>query len=185
MVKRCLEEDRALGIVLIRSGSDVGAPAVPFDVGTLARIVRVDHRDDGSFNLAIVGERRFRIQALVDGEPYAVGDVEVLDEEVPDVSDRLVAEVRARFQEYAQTLRRLAQRQAGTIRVPDGALELSYVVAANVQITRQEQQALLEAPSAKRLQQESALLRRELAMIQQLGAVTARRVLAPSELSLN
>lgn len=185
MVKRCLAEDRALGIVLIRSGSEVGAPAEPFGVGTLARIIRVDGRSDGTINLALVGERRFRIRSLVEGAPYAIGDVELLDDDPLDASEPLVAKVQSLFTDYVQTLRQLARQTESNVRIPEGAIELSYSVAANAQISRREQQALLEDAPTRRLQHEAAVLRRELALLHQIGAVTARRVPTKGEFSLN
>lgn len=185
MVKRCLETDRALGIVLIRSGSEVGAPAVPYDVGTLARIIRVEKRDDGTLNLTTVGERRFRIASVDDSEPYAIGDVELLEEEPPEVSGRLLATVRGQFTDYVRTLRRLARHAEAVVPIPDSPLEISYTIAANLQIGRAEQQSLLEDPPAERLRHESAVLRRELTLLDRLGAVTNRRTLSPGELPLN
>ncbi|MGH2459556.1 MAG: LON peptidase substrate-binding domain-containing protein, partial [Chloroflexota bacterium] len=165
LVKRCLEEDGALGIVLIRSGAEVGGPAVPHDVGTLARITQVDKRSDGTLHLATVGERRFRIRSIDDSRPYAVGDVELLDEGQPDVPDRLLALVREEFTQYVQVLRRLARQAERDVPIPEGGLELSYAVAANLQIRRAEQQSLLEDPPARRLAHERHLLHRELTIV--------------------
>ncbi len=185
MIRRCLADDRALGIVLIRSGTEVGASAVPFDVGTLARIALVDRQSDGSINLGTVGESRFRIRAIDDSKPYLVATVEILDDEPPDVPERLVHEIREQFTEYVQTVRRLARRAETSVRLPDDLIALSYLVATNLQISRVEQQRLLEDSATRRLQRESDVLRRELTILRRLGAVTTRRVLAPSELSLN
>ncbi len=185
MIRRCLADDRALGIVLIRSGTEVGASAVPFDVGTLARIALVDRHSDGSINLGTVGESRFRIRAIDESKPYLVATVEILDDEPPDVSERLVREIREQFTEYVQTVRRLARRAETTVHLPEDLIALSYLVATNLQISRVEQQRLLEDSATHRLQRESDVLRRELTILRRLGAVTTRRVLAPSELSLN
>jgi Lon protease-like protein len=185
LVHDCLESDRALGIVLIRSGSEVGGPATPFEVGTLARIIRTDPLQDGKINLAVLGERRFHIRSLVEGQPYLVGEVELWDEGATDPSLGLVEQVRRQFAEYVGTLRQLAQRPSGMVQMPDGALELSYAVAASLQIPPQEQQALLELSAAHRLQREYDLLRREMLLLRHLGAVTTRRLVTPSELAAN
>ena len=47
MVRVCLEGDSTFGIVLIKSGSEVGEPAEPHPVGTVARIEDVNRMDDG------------------------------------------------------------------------------------------------------------------------------------------
>ncbi len=185
MVKRCLEEDGAMGIVLIRSGSEVGAPAVPYDVGTLARITRVDKKNDGTLSVTTVGERRFRIRSVDGSQPYAVGDVELLDDEQPDVPDRLLEAVRDRFTAYVQLLRRLARQDQGDVPIPRGALDLSHIVAANLQISRVDQQSLLEDPPSERLRHENQLLRRELTIVEHLGAVVIRRMISPGEIMRN
>jgi len=185
LVQHCLESDRTLGIVLIRSGSEVGAPATPFEVGTLARIIRTDAQQDGKINLAVLGERRFRIRSLVEGESYLVGDVELLADGEASVSSDLIERLRRQFSEYVGTLRQLAHRPAGTVQMPDGILELSYAVASSLQIPRQEQQSLLEVPVADRLEREHEVLRREMVLLRRLGAVTARRLVTPSELASN
>lgn len=185
MIRRCLESDRRLGIVLIRKGWEVGEAAIPFDVGTLARITRVETLSDGKLNLAVAGERRFRIRRLLAGEPYARADVEVLEDGPLTVSDSVIAGVRQQFTEYVQTLRRLSRRVQGPVRLPDGPVEISHAVGANLQINRTEQQALLEQPVGPRLVQELEILRRELTLLQRLGAVSSRRAHAPHEVPLN
>src|SRR5437667_12828417 len=41
MVSRCIAEDIPFGVVLIREGREVGAPSLPFEVGTTAQSVSV------------------------------------------------------------------------------------------------------------------------------------------------
>src|SRR5688500_15065586 len=64
MVKDCLAYDMPFGIVLIRSGSEVGGAAEPYLVGTAVRIIKVHTYDDGSMDVQVRGERRFRIRRL-------------------------------------------------------------------------------------------------------------------------
>src|SRR3990172_3261195 len=78
MIGRCLEQRAPFGVVLIRSGEEVGGPAEPYDVGTTARIVRVQRLEDGRMNLVALGERRFRIVHLDRSEPHLSGDVDYL-----------------------------------------------------------------------------------------------------------
>ncbi len=46
MLQRCLESDSEFGVVLIKSGFEVGGPAETYSVGTVARIFDVERRDD-------------------------------------------------------------------------------------------------------------------------------------------
>lgn len=70
MAKGCLRDDTHFGVCLIREGAEVGAPAVPEDVGCTARIVSWDMAQLGVLQVLARGERRFRIlerRAQADG----------------------------------------------------------------------------------------------------------------------
>jgi len=62
MVRRCLREQRAFGVVLILEGAEVGgAVAALAGTGTSARLVDFDTLTDGLLGVVCVGERRFRV----------------------------------------------------------------------------------------------------------------------------
>jgi hypothetical protein len=61
MAKACLREGAPFGVCLIREGREVGAPATPFDVGTLATIEAWDMQQLGMLQIVARGGRRFRI----------------------------------------------------------------------------------------------------------------------------
>lgn len=62
MAKDCLKMDEPFGVCLIRSGSEVGAPATPESVGCTARIVDWDMQQLGVLSVKARGEQRFRIR---------------------------------------------------------------------------------------------------------------------------
>lgn len=61
MAKECLKNETPFGICLIASGQEVGAPAEPHEVGTLARIVDWDMPQLGLLQVIAQGGERFRI----------------------------------------------------------------------------------------------------------------------------
>ena len=61
MAKACLREDAPFGVCLIREGAEVGAPATPFEVGTLAKISEWDMQQLGLLQIVATGGARFRI----------------------------------------------------------------------------------------------------------------------------
>jgi uncharacterized protein len=61
MTKICIKEERPFGVCLIKEGRETGTPAVPQDVGCLARIVHWDMPTLGVFQLQVEGLMRFRI----------------------------------------------------------------------------------------------------------------------------
>jgi Lon protease-like protein len=95
MAKACLRDGAPFGVCLIREGAEVGAPATPFEVGTLAKIAEWDMPQLGVLQIVARGEARFRIlerRAQPDGLQRA--KVEVLgegseDEQAWQLADRL------------------------------------------------------------------------------------------------
>jgi uncharacterized protein len=61
MARDCLKREQPFGVCLIREGSEVGAPAVPEEVGCLASILDGDMQQLGVLNLKTRGGQRFRI----------------------------------------------------------------------------------------------------------------------------
>ena len=108
LVRHCLETTSPFGIVLIREGREVGSGAISFSgVGTIAEIRDAGRRDDGRFDLLVVGTRRFGIQRVLDGRgPYLVADVAILDETVADaaIAQQLAMTATRRFVTYLELL---------------------------------------------------------------------------------
>ena len=108
LVRHCLDTTSPFGIVLIREGREVGSGAISFSgVGTIAEIRDAGRRDDGRFDLLVVGTRRFGIQRVLDGRgPYLVADVAILDETVADaaIAQQLAMTATRRFVSYLELL---------------------------------------------------------------------------------
>ncbi len=147
MINRCLEEDLSFGIVLIRSGGEVGETAEPFLIGTAARIVGVHRYENGSFDLKVVGAERFRIRELDDSQPYLVGRVERLDEEESESIPRetaLVHRARECMNEFITKTLSSDDYRVADIRLPDDAYQLSFLLASLLQAPNRDKQRLLE-----------------------------------------
>jgi Lon protease-like protein len=164
----------AFGVVALRSGSEVGPTAVNpgtgapdvEQVGTVAEIIEVEPRPDGSSNLLLVGSRRFAIRRLLsEGAPYLRGEVEFLTETDGPLTGELEATARALVGVYDSTLLRLTGRSTGT-NLPEDAGRLSYHLAARLPLTPQERQELLaDETTGERLTRLLRLLRRELTLL--------------------
>lgn len=161
MVGTCMVMDRTFGVVLVRSGVEVGGPAEPFEVGTTARIVGLERLPDGRMNLSVVGVQRFTIRELLHDQPYLRGRVEPLADLERPVRDGLAQEVLALFKRYLEQSGIHAER-IERLPLPDEPLALSYVVAAALKAPARVRQELLEADSAaSRLRLVHELLRWE------------------------
>ena len=61
MAARCMRSNAPFGVCLISEGGEVGEPAVPHGLGTIARIVDWDMPQAGLLFIKTVGGERFRI----------------------------------------------------------------------------------------------------------------------------
>jgi hypothetical protein len=79
MARTCLKDNSPFGVCLILEGREVGAPAVPAAVGTLARIERWDMAQLGVLEIVALGAERFRIvERRVEKSGLARARVELL-----------------------------------------------------------------------------------------------------------
>ncbi len=61
MLRACMKTGQPFGVCLIKEGREVGAPAIPHDVGCLASIVDFDMQQLGVLNITARGAGRFRV----------------------------------------------------------------------------------------------------------------------------
>jgi Lon protease-like protein len=163
MIQTCLDGDSLFGVVLIKSGGEVGEPAEPHSVGTVAQIVRVNRLDDGRLLLAVEGVERFRIVEITQQRPYLEAQIEVLkdDGEVnlpPTENDR----IRDAVTRHLSLMLGLKGGWVREARMPRDPVALSYFIATLLQLDLTEKQTLLsERSTARRLETELRLLERE------------------------
>jgi len=157
MAKACLKDGSAFGVCLIREGAEVGAPATPSDVGTLARIVTWDMPQLGVLHVAARGERRFRIlERRVQPDGLTRASIELLGED----ADAPVPES-AGFS--AKLLERVIEQHPELLERPHRLDSCSWVssrLAELLPLPLEAKQALLELDDARtRLERLSALVR--------------------------
>jgi Lon protease-like protein len=82
MVRRCMRDASPFGVVLIRSGEEVGTVADTADLGTTARIVDFDAMPDGLLGITCRGDRKFRVlKRWQQSDGLNLGDIEYLPPE--------------------------------------------------------------------------------------------------------
>jgi uncharacterized protein len=175
MIADCLEEGHSFGVVAIREGSETG-PSTPYDVGTLAKIVRIDRLDDGRMNLLVMGASRFTVVRTADDRPYLRGEIRIIPESGDDLdaTARLTEVTAVSFRQYSNLLRELVGRQPDEAEPPMEPELLSYLIAAALNLQVPEKQTLLaEARTDSRLLLELRLLRKEIALLKQMLAHAA------------
>ncbi len=110
LTRHCIETGSPFGIVLIREGLQVGMSTSlsVAGVGALAEIREASRYADGRYDLLVAGTGRFALEGVdVSSEPYLVGTVTGLDDDVgdEDIAEGLSAAAVRRFVRYLELLR--------------------------------------------------------------------------------
>lgn len=146
MTKTCLRDGTSFGVCLINDGQEVGTPAMPSEVGTIARIDKWDMPQLGIFHLVTRGAERFRLlSARTSPDGLIRGQISVLD---PEPS----AAVAERHAQCVEVLRQLVER-FGEEHFPQprdyaDASWVGYRLAEILPIDRFEKQRMLVANDA-------------------------------------
>jgi Lon protease-like protein len=181
MIRHCLETDSPFGVILIQEGEEVGTPAIPQRIGTLAQIQAVQHLTEGRMNILTMGTQRFRLLDYdVAPEAYLIGEAEPLQDEPfdPAVMESLVAELKTLFEEFFRLLVERAGVEAPEYELPETPEDLSFVIASIMQIPLEQRQRFLEmTDTAARLQQERAHIEMMIERLKSMPAQPTRRVI--------
>jgi Lon protease-like protein len=135
LVGECLDEGGAFGLLY---AADDGLK----EVGTEAVVTEVLMRfEDGRMNIVVEGGERFRVHELTSGRAFQTGVTSRIDDDVavtdPDVADRAV-----------ELFERLRELTASEVEAPARDLpQLSFALAARVELDPDAKQELLEATS--------------------------------------
>lgn len=175
LIRRCLERQLPFGVVLIRSGPEVGEGAEPCEVGTEAKIVAESALPNGRSYIVTRGERRFAVESLIsDAEPYLIGRVRYLDEPDGDRASDHASVAREALGAYLLAVVAVTEDSRGERALADDLRDappsdLAYQIAGSLAVDAPQQQALLELETASaRLEAETRILNRETELLRDL-----------------
>lgn len=171
LVGECLRDRAPFGVVLIKSGAEVGTPAEPHRVGTSTRITGVERLSEGRFNIETVGQERFRILELRQHQPYLLALVENYPMADSGALRALAAanHLRPWVSRYMTLLAKAADTPFDPARLPADPLALAYLAAIVLQTPVNTKQTLLALPSTvELLEHERALYRSEIVLLNTL-----------------
>ena len=175
LIRRSVERQRPFGIVLIRSGSEVGGGAEPYEVGTEAKIVAETALPNGRSYIVTRGGRRFALESVIaDAEPYLVGRVRYLDEPDGDRASDHASAAREALGAYLLAVVAVTEDSRGERALADelrdaAPTDLAYRIAGSLAVDAPQQQALLELETTSaRLQAETRILSRETELLRDL-----------------
>lgn len=171
MIGRCLETQTPFGVVLIRSGDEVvegrigSRSAEPYTIGTMAEIRASVRLEDGRLLITAVGSERFRIDALVQQNPYLIAAVTPVPEQIAATVNAAADQLRQTYERYWQAVAVATGASVEIEEAPDDSLELAYYLADRLQVPLDRKQHWLEADLLTRLRELTSDLRAELALM--------------------
>jgi Lon protease-like protein len=160
MIRDCLDGDRLFGVLLIKEGPEVGAQAVPHEVGTTARILSVERVSSEELHIVTVGQERFLLHGLSHDKPYLVGDVEPFPLEGRETR-RVEALFDAQLVLLTAYLELLSQANGIDIQLQQavaGPTEMAYLVAALLQVPLATKQQLLTIADLRGMMEREVML---------------------------
>jgi Lon protease-like protein len=171
MIIDCQREERPFGIVLARPESK-HLDEKPYSVGTIVDISNLTRLDDGRYTFMAVGVKRFRIVSEHHDRPYLSGLVEPF-KDVAEPEDELLPLSQQAYSLFSAYLGMLLEASEGDNEVdaslPEEPENLSHFIAYFLDIQEEQKQHFLELTSTRqRLQEEIAILRREVPFMRQI-----------------
>ena len=142
MVSMCLRTGQQFGVCLISSGKEVGGYAECYEIGTLAKIVDWDRRDDGLLEIVVEGRQRFRLlEQRERANHLAEGDVQLIDDDDCE-------ELPVQYQLLSDLLRQIAEKFELSYQLDhekfEDAVWVGYRLSEVLPLESEERQALLE-----------------------------------------
>ena len=151
-VQEAVRLQRPLGI-LLQNKPDVDEPG-PYDlhwIGTSAAVLRYVTAPDGTHYAICKGQQRFRVLQFLEGYPFTVAQVQVLEEgasDDPQVEGRARA-LRERAAEILQLLPQVPEEVVSTFQALDSPAQLADYVAGMMDVPPADKQDLLETLDLK------------------------------------
>ena len=172
MIRQCAALKEPFGVVLIREGDEVGAPAEPYEVGTTALIANALRFNDGRMFIVAEGQKRFRIQYFLQKEPFLLASVALMDEHVT-VEQRVQAEqLCTLYQHYGDAVAKATGMAQTLSELPRDPVAMSFQISAQLQVPYLSKQQLLEADLETRLDALTTALMDEMRFLPPAGGAS-------------
>lgn len=136
LINKCLKEQIEFGIVLNNNGkmSEIGCTAKVFDL--------IKRYPDGKMDIAVMGNSRFNVKHIIDGEqPYLEAEIEELEDVKVDINAKLLFELIDTYNDIVKHLGTIELNPIDKTKIKD--TYPSFLIAQKAGLTLQQRQILL------------------------------------------
>jgi len=170
LVDEVIVKDKLLALVAQREKEEGDPrPSQLYEVGTAASILRFMRLPDDTMRILVQGLARIRITHYTKTDPYLVAKVERLESVVEDSVElqALTRNASSQFQAMVSMLPQFPEEMKVVAAQIDDPSRLADVIAANLNISTEEKQKLLETLNVKeRLERVTRLLARDVEVLE-------------------
>ncbi|MCD8178269.1 MAG: endopeptidase La [Tannerellaceae bacterium] len=126
LIKDAVKKKALIGVICQKemNTEDPGLDDL-YSVGVIADIVRVLEMPDGTTTVVLQGKKRFQLNGLVKSEPFMQGEISLLEDIMPDKSDR-------EFEALTSTIKDLTVKMLGAMTEPPRDLIFSIKNNKNI-----------------------------------------------------
>ncbi|AKU91522.1 endopeptidase La [Vulgatibacter incomptus] len=153
LIKDAVRDDQVIGVVTQRRAEEEDPGAADLhSVGTVARIVKLLKMGEDNYSLVVQGISRFRITELIQEAPYLKARVEPVEEAKPgeDVEvEALAINLKKLAREVIELMPELPAAAGELVESITHPGHLADLIAANVEVSIEEKQQVLETVDLK------------------------------------
>ncbi len=148
------KNNKLLGVFAQKEDVEEATAAHLFDVGTVARILKLFKMPDGSTTVIIQGRNRIKIDAFLEEEPFIKAKVILLAEENVETLrneefDASVSNLKDQAVNFAKLSQNIPNEAAMIIRNIDNAAFLSHFITSNLSLPVIDKQQILQTDGLK------------------------------------
>lgn len=162
--------NKFVALVTLREVAE-GIPSLEqcHEVGCIARVIQLQHLPDGSLNVVVQALKRFRIDGLVKREPYLAVRIAIEETDRGDAKRiaPLVSTIKRQMAHLISLSPAIPEGAASILDNVEDPVFLVDLIAANLSISNDEKQKILETTTLKkRLDRLMYLLAREIDLLE-------------------
>ena len=173
LIEEAVQDEKPIAVLTQRDPeTDEPETGDLYQIGTVARILKVVKIANDNYSVIIQGQRRIRLDEMVQEEPYFIGNFEVLDPG-EEAEGEAQVEIEALFMNLKSTAKQVVKfipempkEAAQMVEGVNDPGQLCDFVAANMDVATEEKQEILETVGLKeRLTMVVTLLARQLEVL--------------------
>ena len=180
LVRDATQKDNLVGVISQREQkTDDPGPTDLYDVGTVAKILKMIKMPDGAKSIIIQGQSRFKVAEFTQTTPYfkarikALEEIEEMDDDVKQRA--MMHSIKESALEIVHLSPNLPSEAIESVENIDSLVALIYFIASNLQIKVEEKQLLLETLSLEeRARMLSEYLNKEIQVLQLSDEIRSR-----------